>query len=100
MSVRASDGNMKLLKAIRNPVTDHLPVGCKKLGTSFTSKKLVNPRDLVPENEPIVIVIGSMAHGKVRGHCIVTKTHYAKIQWYKNFKYKTIFALQKSVLQG
>ncbi|XP_050701003.1 ribosomal RNA small subunit methyltransferase NEP1-like [Eriocheir sinensis] len=65
MSVRASDGNMKLLKAIRNPVTDHLPVGCKKLGTSFTSKKLMNPRDLVPTNEPIVIVIGSMAHGKV-----------------------------------
>lgn len=65
LNVRASDGNMKLLKVIRNPVTDHLPVGCKKIGTSFTSKNLVNPRELVPANEPVVIVIGSMAHGKV-----------------------------------
>lgn len=77
MSVRASDGNMKLLKAIRNPVTDHFPVGCRKLGTSFTSKKLMNPRDLVPENEPIVIVIGSMAHGKVsEGHRILAAMSY------------------------
>lgn len=65
MNVRASDGNMKLLKVIRNPVTDHLPVGCKKIGTSFTAKKLVNPREIVPASEPIVVVIGAMAHGKV-----------------------------------
>ena len=75
MSVRASDGNMKLLKAIRNPVTAHLPAGCKKIGTSFTSKKLINPRDLVPEKDPIVIVIGSMAHGKVKIIiCIIFQT--------------------------
>lgn len=65
LSVRASDGNVKLLKAIRNPVTDHLPVGCKKIGTSFTAKKLVHPRDLAPTDDPIVVVIGAMAHGKV-----------------------------------
>lgn len=57
---------MKLLKVIKNPVTNHLPVGCKKIGTSFSSKKVVNPRDIVPKEEvPIVVVIGAMAHGQV-----------------------------------
>ncbi|XP_064118770.1 ribosomal RNA small subunit methyltransferase NEP1-like [Macrobrachium nipponense] len=65
MSVRANDGNIKLLKAIRNPITDHLPVGCSKIGTSFSATELINPRELVPTDEPIVIVIGAMAHGKV-----------------------------------
>lgn len=56
---------MKLLKIIRNPITDHLPAGCKKIGTSFSAKKLVNPRTLVPAEEPVVVVVGAMAHGKV-----------------------------------
>ncbi|CAB0005203.1 unnamed protein product [Nesidiocoris tenuis] len=63
-NVRAANGGMKLLKAIKNPVTDHLPVGCVKMGTSFSCKKLVNPRDIVPENSPVAIVIGAMAHGQ------------------------------------
>ncbi|KAF6204961.1 hypothetical protein GE061_019128 [Apolygus lucorum] len=63
-NVRASNGGMKLLKVIKNPVTDHLPVGCQKIGTSFSSKKVVNPRDIVPANEPVAIVIGAMAHGQ------------------------------------
>ncbi|CAL8100144.1 unnamed protein product [Orchesella dallaii] len=64
-AIRASDGPMKLLKVIRNPVTDHLPVGCVKYGTSFTSDKLVKPSDLVKDDRPVVIVVGAMAHGKV-----------------------------------
>ncbi|XP_049838552.1 ribosomal RNA small subunit methyltransferase NEP1 [Schistocerca gregaria] len=64
-SVRASDSPMKLLKVIRNPVTDHLPVGCRKVGTSFSADRIVHPRELVPDNEPIVVVVGAMAHGKV-----------------------------------
>ncbi|XP_071439215.1 ribosomal RNA small subunit methyltransferase NEP1 [Hetaerina americana] len=65
-SIRASDGPMKLLKVISNPVTQHLPVGVKKISTSFSAKKVVNPRELVPANEdPIVIVVGAMAHGKI-----------------------------------
>lgn len=65
MSVRASDGSMKLLKVIRNPVSDHFPPGIKKIGTSFQAKNLVNPRSLVPPKESLVVVIGAMAHGKV-----------------------------------
>ncbi|KAL1458125.1 hypothetical protein WDU94_008296 [Cyamophila willieti] len=64
-SVRASDSNIKLLKVIKNPITQHFPVGVKKIGTSFSSSKLTKPADLVPADEPIVIVIGAMAHGQV-----------------------------------
>ena len=46
--------------------TSHLPVGCKKIGTSFQAPKLTDPKELVPKDEsPIVIVIGAMAHGSV-----------------------------------
>ncbi|GLH01265.1 hypothetical protein R5R35_007028 [Gryllus longicercus] len=64
-NVRASDANMKLLKVIKNPITDHLPVGCKKYGTSFSSTKLINPRELVSTEDPVVVIVGAMAHGKV-----------------------------------
>jgi len=30
-SIKASDSSAKLLKVIKNPITDHLPVGCRKL---------------------------------------------------------------------
>lgn len=56
---------MKLLKVIKNPVTDHLPVGCRKIAFSYTATKVVNPRELVPAEDPVAIVIGAMAHGKV-----------------------------------
>ncbi|KAJ8869601.1 hypothetical protein PR048_028594 [Dryococelus australis] len=65
-SVRAADGAMKLLKVIRNPVVDHLPVGCRKVGSSFSASRVVNPRELVPVDEPIAIVVGAMAHGQVK----------------------------------
>jgi rRNA small subunit pseudouridine methyltransferase Nep1 len=64
-SVRATNGPTKLLKVIRNPVTDHLPVGCRKLGTSFSAPNVVSPRDLVPSDEPVTVVVGAVAHGKV-----------------------------------
>ncbi|PZC79793.1 hypothetical protein B5X24_HaOG215782 [Helicoverpa armigera] len=64
-AIRASDGPMKLLKVIKNPVTSHLPVGVRKVTMSFSSKVVKNCRELVPKDEPIVMVIGAMAHGKV-----------------------------------
>lgn len=64
-SIRASDGPMKLLKVIKNPVSDHLPVGCRKILMSFSANKVENPRELVPPEEPIAIVVGAMAHGQV-----------------------------------
>lgn len=64
-AIRASDGPMKLLKVIKNPITQHLPVGCKKITMSFSSKVVKNTRDLVPKDEPVVVVVGAMAHGAV-----------------------------------
>uniref|UniRef100_T1J238 18S rRNA (pseudouridine-N1)-methyltransferase n=1 Tax=Strigamia maritima TaxID=126957 RepID=T1J238_STRMM len=63
--IRAADGPHKLLKVIKNPVSDYLPAGCKKYSTSFHAKRTVKPRELVPSDEPCVFVIGAMAHGKV-----------------------------------
>ena len=65
LSIHASNGPQKLLKVIKNPVTQYMPTGCKKYGTSFSSTKLVKMNDLVPKDEPVVVVIGAMAHGKI-----------------------------------
>ncbi|XP_050332033.1 ribosomal RNA small subunit methyltransferase NEP1 [Bactrocera neohumeralis] len=74
-SVRASDTSAMLMKVIKNPITDHLPVGCKKYAMSFSGKLVANCRDLVPriqekdENteelaeEPIALIVGAFAHG-------------------------------------
>ncbi|XP_018494281.1 ribosomal RNA small subunit methyltransferase NEP1 [Galendromus occidentalis] len=66
MSVRAADSTVKLMKIIKNPISDHLPVGCRKLAMSFHASKVVHPRELVTDvEEPTVLVIGAMAHGSV-----------------------------------
>lgn len=56
---------MKLLKVIKNPVTNHLPVGCRKILMSFNTNKVLNPRELVPAEDPIAVIVGAMAHGQV-----------------------------------
>ncbi|XP_041038590.1 ribosomal RNA small subunit methyltransferase NEP1, partial [Carcharodon carcharias] len=66
LSVRAADGPQKLLKVIKNPVTDHLPVGCRKFGTTFNTDEVVRLHDLVPKEESAVFVVGAFAHGSVR----------------------------------
>lgn len=66
MSVRAADSTVKLFKVIKNPIGDHLPVGCKKYVMSLTGKLVDHPRELVPkEDEPVALVIGAFAHGNV-----------------------------------
>ncbi|CAI8032865.1 Ribosomal RNA small subunit methyltransferase NEP1 [Geodia barretti] len=58
LSIHASDGPMKLMKVIKNPVTDHLPAGCLKIGTSYHSDTLVDVRKFA-KDKPIVFVVGS-----------------------------------------
>lgn len=63
-SVKSSENSMKLLHVIKNPITNHIPVGCKKIAMTFSSKVVKNCRELVPAGEePIVLVIGAFAHG-------------------------------------
>lgn len=65
MSVRANETSTKLMKVIKNPITEHLPVGCKKYIMSYTGG-LKTPKELVPTvEEPIALVIGAFAHGNV-----------------------------------
>jgi len=66
-SVRAGDAPIKLLKVIKNPVTDYLPPGCKKTLFSYKTDKLVRPREIaeMAGESPHCVVIGAMAHGSV-----------------------------------
>ena len=65
-SVKASDTSLKLLTVIKNPVTDHLPVGCKKICLSFSAEGASKASDLIPEGEePICLVIGAIAKGAI-----------------------------------
>lgn len=71
-SVRAAENSTILMKVIKNPITDHLPVGCKKYAMSCLGKR-VESCELVPkasgdedECEPIVLVVGAFAHGNLK----------------------------------
>lgn len=65
-SITAAESSVKLLKVIKNPVTDHLPPGCKKILMSYSADKVVPPSKLVPEgDEPICIVVGAIAKGAI-----------------------------------
>lgn len=58
------------MQVIKNPVTDHLPTGCAKIGTSYHSDEMVDVRRLI-KDEPTVFVVGAMAHGKVCSYIIL-----------------------------
>eukprot|EP00050_Salpingoeca_kvevrii_P015122 m.43767 g.43767 ORF g.43767 m.43767 type:complete len:240 (-) comp6171_c0_seq1:179-898(-) len=67
LSVSARNGP-KLLKVIKNPITDHLPTGCRKICTSYSAPKCVRPREYFPtfaKDEPLVVVVGAVAHGAI-----------------------------------
>jgi rRNA small subunit pseudouridine methyltransferase Nep1 len=68
LSIRAADSSQKLLKVIKNPITDHLPVGCPKYLASFQAECVMHANEFaksLPDNEPIVVVVGAMAKGSV-----------------------------------
>jgi len=67
LSIRASNGPHKLLKVVKNPVTDHLPPGCRIFALSVTGKLVSLPKlvPTLPTGAPTVFVVGAMAHGKV-----------------------------------
>jgi len=93
LSITAVGKREKLLNVVKNPVTRYLPVGARKvgefiflsinmfrykldmlidvfeyLGLSFSAEKSVNLFDYVAkssDDEPLVFVVGAMAHGKI-----------------------------------
>ncbi|RLM92322.1 hypothetical protein C2845_PM08G22390 [Panicum miliaceum] len=68
LSITAVGKREKLLNVVKNPVTRYLPVGAPKIGLSFSAEKSVNLFDYVAkssDDEPLVFVVGAMAHGKI-----------------------------------
>eukprot|EP00037_Helgoeca_nana_P022854 m.235431 g.235431 ORF g.235431 m.235431 type:complete len:256 (-) comp26151_c0_seq1:3507-4274(-) len=68
LSISAKGKGAKLLKIIKNPVTQYLPTGCRKVAMTYSSDKLVKAADYFPKvalDVPIAVVIGAVAHGQV-----------------------------------
>ncbi|PIL36528.1 hypothetical protein GSI_00217 [Ganoderma sinense ZZ0214-1] len=66
LSIRGVNGPEKLLKVIKNPVTDHLPANTIKLTLSGDAPvvKLSKYLPTVPETHNIAVFVGAMARGK------------------------------------
>ena len=67
LSVRSTGGGEKLLNVIKNPITDHLPVKCQRIGMSGDAKETVKLSDWVqslPPEEPVVFWVGAVSHGE------------------------------------
>ena len=73
LKIRSADSSQYLLRMIRNPVTDHLPVNALKIGTSVQGT-LININDLATAlgggkpkgaglSQPIVFCVGSHSTG-------------------------------------
>jgi rRNA small subunit pseudouridine methyltransferase Nep1 len=63
-----------LLQVIKNPITQHFPSECVKIGLSHKAQKLVDVNDYVEVNfgegseykdKPVVFLAGAFAHGKI-----------------------------------
>ncbi|KAI9259909.1 Alpha/beta knot methyltransferase [Sporodiniella umbellata] len=65
LSIRAVNGNEKLLRIIENPIEKHLPTNSHKIALSWDSPtvKLSEYMPTIPEDKSIVVAVGSMAHG-------------------------------------
>lgn len=66
LSIRAVGTHEKLLNIIRNPITDHLPTHCQRIGMSGDAPvvKIAEYIRTLPPTEPVVFFIGAMSHGE------------------------------------
>ncbi|GBF65759.1 ribosomal RNA small subunit methyltransferase [Trichophyton mentagrophytes] len=66
LSIRSTNSEEKLLKVIKNPITDHLPPNCRKVTLSFDAP-IVRVNDYVKTlgpKESICVFVGAMAKGR------------------------------------
>lgn len=66
LSIRSTTSPEKLLRVIRNPITDHLPPNCRKVTLSFDAE-VVRVRDYISDlgpKESICVFVGAMAKGE------------------------------------
>lgn len=72
LSIRSTQGGEKLLKIIKNPVTDHLPANCRKILLSgdapivrmsnYLQSLLLTNHD--QQQHPLCFIVGAFSHGQ------------------------------------
>uniref|UniRef100_A0A0N5A1C8 18S rRNA (pseudouridine-N1)-methyltransferase n=1 Tax=Parastrongyloides trichosuri TaxID=131310 RepID=A0A0N5A1C8_PARTI len=67
LQIRSSDEKTRLLRVIKNPVNDHLPIGCSKILMSVKASECIRPSQIPKDNlnDNYVIVIGGISKGKI-----------------------------------
>ncbi len=65
LSIRSVTSPEKLLKVIKNPVTDHLPTSCRKVTLSFDAPVMPVRKymETLKPDESICVAVGAMASG-------------------------------------
>lgn len=66
LSIRSVKGSEKLLRVIKNPVTDHFPANTHKVTLSYNApvQRLSSYLSTVPQDRSIAVFVGAMAHGE------------------------------------
>uniref|UniRef100_A0A0N5B2K3 18S rRNA (pseudouridine-N1)-methyltransferase n=1 Tax=Strongyloides papillosus TaxID=174720 RepID=A0A0N5B2K3_STREA len=67
LQIRSADEKVRLLRVIKNPINDHLPIGCPKILMSVKASECVRPSQIPKDNlnDNYVIVIGGISKGKI-----------------------------------
>ncbi|WFD31781.1 rRNA small subunit pseudouridine methyltransferase Nep1 [Malassezia sp. CBS 17886] len=66
LSIRSVKGSEKLLRVIKNPITDHLPPDTHKITLSYNApvQRLSSYLATLPPDRPLAVFVGAMAHGE------------------------------------
>eukprot|EP00485_Elphidium_margaritaceum_P024333 CAMPEP_0202713680 /NCGR_PEP_ID=MMETSP1385-20130828/57778_1 /ASSEMBLY_ACC=CAM_ASM_000861 /TAXON_ID=933848 /ORGANISM="Elphidium margaritaceum" /LENGTH=254 /DNA_ID=CAMNT_0049374107 /DNA_START=26 /DNA_END=790 /DNA_ORIENTATION=- len=88
--IKAKTSNEKLLKVIKNPITNHLPPNVAMFGMSKTGT-LVNVHEWIPTNynqrtftkgKPVALVFGAHPHGKIQGADYINDANWIAVSQY------------------
>lgn len=65
LSIRSVNSEEKLLRVIKNPITDHLPPKCRKVTLSFDADvvRVRDYMDTLSSDESVCVFVGAMAKG-------------------------------------
>lgn len=66
LSIRSVNSEEKLLKVIKNPISDHLPTKCRKVTLSFDAeiRRVQDYVSTLDDDESICVFVGAMARGQ------------------------------------
>ncbi|PKI84103.1 rRNA small subunit pseudouridine methyltransferase Nep1 [Malassezia vespertilionis] len=66
LSIRSMRGSEKLLRVVKNPVTDYFPPNTRKITLSYNApvQRLSSYLSSISPNENLAVFVGAMAHGE------------------------------------